>query len=182
MRLPLNNGIQEYLNDYGDCIHSRSWSSRYVYGHAPYNNEHDCYHEWLRWVEEHKEELCAQSTFEDILQELHKKEMKGIGPLVRYDTATQLAFPQEKYPNQVHFYAGSAKGAKALGIKGCCADKQVFVEICSAFAKLSTAQIEDFLCVYSPYLTDDKERIQKIESSRRNKCGEPKNKMPGRCR
>jgi hypothetical protein len=39
----------------------------------------------------------ALPTFEDILMELKKKEMKGIGPLTRYDTATQLAFPDNMF-------------------------------------------------------------------------------------
>lgn len=91
-------------------------------------------------------------TFEDILVELEKKEMKGIGPLTRYDTATQLAFPGNKFPKKVHLCAGAAKGARALEVMGPVVDKQVFVNICPDFAKMSTAQIEDFLCVYKSYL------------------------------
>ena len=170
MKANLEVLIRRYLREYGEDVHTRSWSGKYIYRHAPFNNEQDCYHEWLKWVEDNKEYLAGLATFEDILQELYKKKMKGIGPLVRYDTATQLAFPQEKYPKQVHLYAGSAKGARTLGIKGCCVDKQVFVNICPAFEKLSTAQIEEFCSVYSPYITGNQERIKKIESSKRKKC------------
>ena len=91
-------------------------------------------------------------TFEDILSELYKKEMKGIGALARYDTATQLAFPDKKFPQKVYLSAGAAKGARALNVIELVVDKQAFVNICPDFEKLSEAQIEDFLCIYKSHL------------------------------
>jgi hypothetical protein len=78
--------------------------------------------------------------------------MKGIGPLTKYDTATQLAFPDKKYPAKVYLCAGAAKGARSIGVTGSVVDKQVFVNICPDFDRMSNAQIEDFLCIYKSYL------------------------------
>ena len=120
----------------------------------------------------------ALPTFEDILAELEKKEMKGIGPLTRYDTATQLAFPDKKFPKRVHLCAGAAKGAKAFGVSGTAVDKQVFVDICPDFAKMSTAQIEDFLCVYKSYLSGE---IKDEQESTPECCCKAKPRKLRRC-
>ena len=154
--------IEDYLKQNGDNIHKRNWNKKYVYLHAPFNNAEDCYHQWLDWVDENKDRLRALSTFEDILAELSNKEMKGIGPLTRYDTATQLAFPDKKFPEKVHLCAGAARGAKALDVIGFVIDKQVFVNICPEFAKMSTAQIEDFLCIYKSYLNGEIDTEQEL--------------------
>ena len=174
--------IDDYVNNYGESVYQRKWEKRYVYLHAPFNNSEDCYHKWLDWVEENKDRLCSFSTFEEILSELYKKEMKGIGPLVRYDTAIQLAFPDKKYPQKVYLSAGAAKGAKALDIvKAYAVDKQVFVDICPDFEKLSDAQIEDFLCIYKSHLNgeiDDKEELGSrgcsSSGSGKSKCCRPR--------
>lgn len=147
--------IEEYANNCGDNVYKREWNKKYIYRHAPFNNAEDCYHKWLDWVDDNKDRLSALPTFEEILSALYEKEMKGIGPLVRYDTATQLAFPDQKYPKKVYLAAGTAKGASSLGVKGFAIDKQVFVDICSVFDKLTEAQIEDFLCIYKSHLNGE---------------------------
>ena len=174
----ISNWINDYIQKCGEHIHTRKWHKKYIRLHAPYNNSEDCYHKWLDWVDENTERLIALPTFEDILAELEKKEMKGIGPLTRYDTATQLAFPDKKFPNRVHLCAGAAKGAKALGVSGTAVDKQVFVNICPDFAKMSTAQIEDFLCVYKSYL---KGEIEDEQESTSNGCCTAKPSKLGGC-
>lgn len=174
----ISNWIEDYLDVCNGNIHNRKWKKKYVYLHAPFNNAEDCYHKWLEWVDENKERLMALPTFEDILAELEKKEMKGIGPLTKYDTATQLAFPDKKFPKRVHLCAGAAKGAKALGVSGTAVDKQVFIDICPDFAKMSTAQIEDFLCVYKSYL---KGEIEDEQESISNGCCTAKPGKPGGC-
>ena len=174
----ISNWIEDYLDVCNGNIHNRKWKKKYVYLHAPFNNAEDCYHKWLEWVDENKERLMALPTFEDILAELEKKEMKGIGPLTKYDTATQLAFPDKKFPKRVHLCAGAAKGAKALGVSGTAVDKQVFVNICPDFAKMSTAQIEDFLCVYKSYLSGE---IKDEQESTPECCCKAKPRKLRRC-
>lgn len=170
--------IEDYLEQNGEKIHKRKWEKKYVYHHAPFNNAEDCYHKWLDWVDENKDRLIALPTFEDILSELYQKEMKGIGALVRYDTATQLAFPSKRFPTKVHLYAGAAKGARALDIVGLTVDKHVFVDLCPDFAKMSTAQIEDFLCVYKSYLNGE---IEGEHEPTPKGCAKAKNCKPRGC-
>lgn len=175
--------ISKWIDDYSkNCkydVHGRKWEGKYIRGHAPYNIN-GCYYEWLRWVEENKERLSALPTFEDILAELKRNAIKGIGPLTLYDTATMLAFPKGKYPAKVYLHAGTAKGAKAIGVTGKEVDKQVFVNICPDFQILSAAQIEDFLCVYAPYLLQDMDAIAKIQKRASNGCAG--GGMSGGCR
>jgi hypothetical protein len=42
-----------------------------------------------------------------------------------------------------------------LDVNGLVVDKQVFINICPDYASMSTAQIEDFLCVYKSYLSGE---------------------------
>ena len=173
------NWIDNYANNWGNKVYERSWNKKYEYHHAPFNNEEDCYHKWLDWVDENKDRLRALPTFEDILSELLKKEMKGIGSLTKYDTTTQLAFPDKKYPEKVYLNAGATKGAKALGVTGLIVDKQVFVDICPDFKKLTEAQIEDFLCIFKSHLMGEVEDEQDLTN---RSCGNPKErKSQGGC-
>ena len=104
--------------------------------------------------------------------------MKGIGPLTRYDTATQLAFPDNKLPEKVHLCAGAATGARGLDVNGFTIDKQVFVNICPEFAKMTTAQIEDFLCVYKSHLNGE---IEDEQESTFKGCCKAKPRKHGGC-
>ena len=175
--------IAEWIDDYSKNskynVHDRKWEGKYIPTHAPFNNAEDCYHKWLIWVEENKERLSGLSTFEEILDKLEENAIKGIGPLTLYDTATMLAFPKGKFPEKVYLHAGTAKGARALGVTGTIVDKQVFVDICSDFQNLSTAQIEDFLCVYAAYLLQDAAAITKIKNRAAKGC--PGSGLSGGC-
>ena len=104
--------------------------------------------------------------------------MKGIGALARYDTATQLAFPDKKFPEKVHLCAGAAKGARSIDVTGSVVDKQVFVNICPDFDRMTTAQIEDFLCIYKSYLNGEFEDEQESTSKG---CCTTKPRKPRRC-
>lgn len=162
--------IDDYSNKCKHNVHDRKWEGKYIYGHAPFNNADDCYNKWLIWVNENEKRLCALPTFEDILTDLDDNRIKGIGPLTVYDTATMLAFPHGKFPEKVYLHAGTARGAEALGVKGKAVDKQVFVNICPDFQKLSPAQIEDFLCIYAAYLLQDEAALAKIAKRTANGC------------
>lgn len=174
----ISKWIENYLEQNGERIHKRKWEKKYVYLHAPFNNAEDCYHKWLDWVDENKDRLMALPTFEDILSELYKKEMKGIGALARYDTATQLAFPDKKFPEKVHLCAGAAKGARSIDVTGSVVDKQVFVNICPDFDRMTTAQIEDFLCIYKSYLNGE---IDDEQESTQEGCCKAKPRKHGGC-
>lgn len=162
--------IDDYSNQCKYDVHDRKWEGKYIHSHAPHNNADDCYHKWIIWVNENEARLSVLPTFEDILSELYKNRIKGVGSLTLYDTATMLAFPKGKFPAKVYLHAGTARGAEALGVKGEIIDKQVFVNICPDFQKLTPAQIEDFLCVYAAYLWQDKDTISEIEKRTTNNC------------
>lgn len=144
--------IDEYIEHCGMSVHNRKWERKYINGHAPYNNANNCYHEWLKIVEANIERLSTIATFEELIEEVEKLKIKGIGDLTIYDTATMIGASNGVYPQKVYLHAGAKTGAKALGVKGAVVDKSVFVALCPAFDKLTPMQIEDFLCIYKSHL------------------------------
>lgn len=145
--------IDDYINKgYADRVLNREWRGQYIRGHAPWNNAEDCYHVWLKIVEDNYERLSKITDFDELYKELEKLAMKGIGDLTIYDTATMIGCPNGVYPQRVYLHAGAAIGAGALGISGTTVDKSVFVKICPDFDRLEPIQIEDFLCIYKSYL------------------------------
>ena len=95
--------------------------------------------------------------------------------------------PAQRVPTVMRFAAflsGQARDLKGaqrpIGVTSKEVDKQVFVNICPDFQTLSAAQIEDFLCVYAPYLLQDMDAIAKIQKRESNGCAG--GGMSGGCR
>ena len=152
--------IDEYIEHCGMSVHNRKWEGKYINGHAPYNNADDCYHEWLKIVEANIERLSTMATFEELIKTVRGLQIKGIGELTVYDTATMIGAPNGVYPQKVYLHAGAAIGAKALGVKGAEVDKGAFVALCPAFDKLTPMQIEDFLCIYKSHLQGNPKELK----------------------
>lgn len=158
--------IEEYLaKGYGETVKGRTWKGQYIRGHAPWNNEEDCYHKWLETIETTQAELLNETSFKALYDAVKTLQLKGIGDLTIYDTATMLGCPNGIFPEAVYLHAGAAIGASALGIEGELVEKSVFVKRFSAFDLLEPIQIEDFLCIY-------KEQLQgKTTESPQGCCG-----------
>lgn len=145
--------IEEYLaKGYGETVKGRTWKGQYIRGHAPWNNEEDCYHKWLNTIEIAQSNLLNKTSFQALYDAVKALQLKGIGNLTIYDTATMLGCPNRIFPEAVYLYAGAAIGASALGIEGEIVEKSVFVKRFSAFDLLEPIQIEDFLCIYKKQL------------------------------
>ena len=146
--------IDDYINRGGASnVLKRAWHGKYIRGHAPWNNEEDCYHIWLKIVDDNIASLESIATFDELYKAVEELKIKGIGDLTIYDTATMIGCPNEVYPDKVYLHAGAAAGAKALGIEALVVDKSVFVSLFPAFDKLNPLQIEDFLCIYKSHLS-----------------------------
>ena len=146
--------IDDYVNRGGASnVLRREWKHRYLRGHAPWNNEEDCYNKWLDIIDAELERLKSIKTFDELYKEVEKLKINGIGDLTIYDTATMIGCPNQVYPDKVYLHAGAAAGAKALGIEALVVDKSVFVSLFPAFDKLNPLQIEDFLCIYKSHLS-----------------------------
>lgn len=71
--------------------------------------------------------------------------VKGIGPTTTYDVARRLGVWVELKPEIVYLHAGTAKGAKKLGVTGKVAPLNAFpLEI----QELGATHAENFLCIY----------------------------------
>jgi len=79
----------------------------------------------------------------------------GIGPLYIYDLALRLGASLGFKPTKVYLHAGTARGAKAFGIKGATASPTQFPE---ALDELEPYEIENFLCIYEVELHALKDR------------------------
>lgn len=145
--------IEEYLaKGYGETVKGRTWKGQYIRGHAPWNNEDDCYHKWLNTIEIAQSKLLNETSFKALYDAVKTLQLKGIGDLTIYDTATMLGCPNGIFPEAVYLHAGTAIGASVIGIEGEIVEKSVFVKRFSAFGLLEPIQIEDFLCIYKEQL------------------------------
>lgn len=129
---------------------------------------------WLGRVNEKLSSFDDCDDFKSIIAKVEElaRDIYGIGELTVYDTATCIGCPRGVFPDEVYIHAGTRVGAGAIiKLKGRrVVSKGEFVQACPDFMKLDPIQIEDFLCIYSAYLTENQERIKRIESSKRKKC------------
>ncbi len=78
-------------------------------------------------------------------------DLKGLGPLYRYDIALRIGYKAGVAPNVVYLHAGTRAGAVALGLdtKRKAIPRDEFPAPLSSFA---AAEIEDILCIYKERL------------------------------
>lgn len=74
----------------------------------------------------------------------------GVGALLVYDTAQRIAIAREiPEPLDVYLHAGTAKGAKALGIRG---KKVAVAALPKELRRFTSFELEDLFCNYAKYL------------------------------
>jgi hypothetical protein len=73
--------------------------------------------------------------------------IRGIGALAIYDIATRIGGYLRLEPEVVYLYAGTSKGARALGLDG--AKTLDPKALPAAFRVLRPREIEDCLCIYA---------------------------------
>jgi hypothetical protein len=77
--------------------------------------------------------------------------VRGIGALTVYDVANHLGAHLELEPEVVYLHAGTAGGAKALGLDPL-AETLDFDRLPAAFRQLRPREVEDCLCLYQDEL------------------------------
>lgn len=102
---------------------------------------------WRALINSNISVICAQASFDDLIKLLSEwaNSIPGIGTLHVYDTATCFMVPQS-----VHLTCGAREAAVAIGtikIKNGCAAYSDFVAFNSELGRLSSLQLEDFLCI-----------------------------------
>lgn len=117
---------------------------------------------WIKAVNDNLNDLKKCKNFFDLYKKVKKINVRGIGELSKYDTATCIGCKNGIYPLVVYLHAGTAEGAKALGVVGTTATKEQFVEICDAFERLEPIQIEDFLCIFKSCLQGNMQECEKV--------------------
>lgn len=85
---------------------------------------------------------ALHAAVEDVILPIH-----GIGDLAVYDIAHRIGAHLRVEPRLVYLHAGTAKGARRLGLTGKTLDIKMLPE---PFMKLSAAKIEDCLCGLKP--------------------------------
>lgn len=172
----INKLIDDYkLHKYDIAVKNRSWDNMYI--HTPrtkyYNSDGLPYcYIWKKLVKENRAILNQCKSFEDLITALRllhdKNDIKGIGELIIYDTATCIGCPQKLYPQSVYLHAGAKDGAKQIGIEGKEVKKNTFIEKYPAFERLSELEIEDFLCIYKFDLIGNPNKGEKARKFVRN--------------
>jgi hypothetical protein len=98
------------------------------------------------------EKIRSCENFAD-LHELVRREIgriAGIGRLTVYDVATRIGAHLRLAPERVYLHAGTAEGAKSLGIDA--GESVSRSALPGAFRRLSAYEIEDCLCRYKRQL------------------------------
>lgn len=97
-----------------------------------------------------RDRIHAMTTFDEMhafLEDAFSK-IHGLGKLYTYDTALRLGFFRRLEPVAVYLHAGTAEGARALGIQ---ASGVVSVStLPRELHVLPAHEIENFLCVFKP--------------------------------
>jgi hypothetical protein len=99
-----------------------------------------------RRLQHQTSKLAAAATFEDLYKVVDSAigSIMGIGKLTVYDITQRIGTFLGKHPRLVYLHAGTRIGARRLGFKGETIDPR---DMPPAFARLSAAEIEDFLCI-----------------------------------
>lgn len=92
-------------------------------------------------------ELGRATSFDELIAvvETAIRQIHGIGDLAVYDIARRIGGHLRKEPAQVYLHAGTRLGASALGFRGKTLDP---ARLPAAFSRLSSAEVEDCLCIY----------------------------------
>lgn len=86
------------------------------------------------------------------------KEVDGFGSLATYDVANRIAKYCKIEVNEVHFHAGTTKGAIAIGINARDGESMTVDNFPPPFNTLSGDHLENLLCIYK----DNLKRLSKI--------------------
>ena len=172
--------INEYKREgYYDAASKRCWDNMYI--HAPksksYINGVPSCAVWKKLVKETFLESQSLADFDKLYRRLVKlkreKNVKGIGELLIYDTATCLG----ARPTKIYIHAGVIDGLAALrGVeKGEIRDHSpieldMFFEEFPVFkdSELQAIHIEDFLCIYHHDLNNNSNRGRRNRNYVRN--------------
>jgi hypothetical protein len=100
---------------------------------------------------ERKDSIRRALTFDALYGIVDDVAPKGIGKLTVYDTAHRIGSFLRLEPERVYLHAGTAAGARAMGFVR--RDSVGVAELPSAFARLTPAEVEDCLCIYTDALT-----------------------------
>lgn len=120
----------------------------------PFRVKQETLDDWAAKVFAHLEWLAAAETFEMLHDRLEALKIRGVGPLIIYDTAHRLGVKLGLEPRLVYLHAGTLEGAVLLGFER----KLKTIEptaLPPAFRALRPYEIEDCLCIYK----DDIARI-----------------------
>ena len=91
--------------------------------------------------------IRAHRSFRDLLHAVRDRigDIHGIGELAVYDITCRIGASLGLKPDRIYLHAGTREGARAFGLRGSSVSKS---DLSQAFGALSSAEIEDCLCIY----------------------------------
>jgi hypothetical protein len=100
-------------------------------------------------LQKNKSNIANAQTFDDLITEVEKAKISGIGDLAVYDTALRIGVYLNLHPTQVYLHQGTRTGAEKLLGKKLSGIKSLPVNCFPIdLQQLSAAEIEDILCIY----------------------------------
>lgn len=111
----------------------------------------------------HEGDLATVNTFHELLALVERlvRPIFGIGPLYSYDAALRIGAYRRLMPDRVYLHAGTAKGARALGLIRRRKDWLLTAELPKALATRLPHEIENILCIYAGHFAG----VKTVEAS-----------------
>jgi hypothetical protein len=94
-------------------------------------------------------QLEAAASFDRVHEVVRRTARRGVGDRAVYDIAHRISAYKRLHPKMIYLHAGTAAGARHLGITGRVANR---IDFPKALRTLRPDQIEDFLCMNSAEL------------------------------
>jgi hypothetical protein len=114
---------------------------------TPFRIKQETLDAWAERVRANSDTLASATTFEDLHDGLEALKLKGVGPLVIYDTAYRLGAKLGLEPRLVYLHSGTLEGAVLLGFSKKCRTLEP-EQLPPPFRELRPYEIEDCLCIY----------------------------------
>lgn len=137
--------------------------------------------EWSNAVAGKVRALRAASSFDALYIILKQTNVKGIGELTIYDSATRIGRYLKKYPERIYLHAGTRTGLRKLmgKVKGSYLFKNELPPELRQ-SRLSCSAIENLLCIYKDALDPllDGQSFQRALSKVASKCQQPPQQRP----
>ncbi|HYC66576.1 hypothetical protein [Brevundimonas sp.] len=127
-------------------------------------------------LQEDADQLGSYSAFEPLFARVNAltKDVRKAGELMAYDAADRIALRLGIPVERIHLHAGTAQGARALGLPQGRGRKWIEVrDLPKGLHALSVRDAENVLCIYADQFLSSPDGFRPLADPRRSACTRP---------